>query len=627
MPLSPQAQALLRQGQAAQAKGQLKDAAAKYADVRTRDPKAFEGWHYGGMAALLLGQAGTAEELLAQAVALNPASTQTALGLGVARIAKGDPAGAETVLRDVTTRQPQLADAWHYLALALETQDQHALAVEARQRAVKLKPSFVEGWSTLGATLSTLGRHSEALVCFVKALQLDPKDARARMGRAMVLYKTHRVPAAAAEFSAVLARDPTQFEARSFRLMALNNLPDVPREQVLLEHQAYGRAAGAAVPTAWSNPPEPGRRLRVAFLSPDLREHSVAYFIEPLLRHLNPSEFEVLLYHDNAKVDAVSERMRAGAAVWRNFAGRIAEMVEPVIRADAPDILVDLTGHAGTNRLRMLARRLAPVQVTYLGYPNTTGVPAMDYRFVDAVTDPAPEADRFATEKLVRFAPTAWCYAPPEVAREVSVAPCSKGGGVVFGSFNNFPKVTDPWLRVWAQLLAQVAGARLLIKADGLGEPDVRQQVLERIAAAGLPLERVEVLPRTPDTATHLALYSRVDIALDTFPYHGTTTTCEALWMGVPVVTLAGDRHAARVGASLLTAAGHPEWVATTPDEYVRIARGLAGEPAVLQRIRGGLRDDLRRSVLMDHFGQAGRFAAALRACWTEWCAGQAGGS
>jgi protein O-GlcNAc transferase len=352
-----------------------------------------------------------------------------------------------------------------------------------------------------------------------------------------------------------------------------------------------------------------------------LRAHSCAYFLEPLLQHLDRQQFELYLYHDHFRVDAVSLRLQAQAAVWRNLVGQPGPAVEQIIRADAPDILIDLAGHTGmNNRLALFARRLAPVQVTYLGYPNTTGLPAMDYRFTDAVADPVGEADRFATERLVRFAPTAWTYAAPPDAPAVNVRPSSPDTPVTFGCFNNLAKLTDAMLAAWAKVLHGVPGSRLWLKGSGLGDRATRAGYLERFARLGLPAERITLLDRTAETASHLAMYHEVDVALDTFPYHGTTTTCEALWMGVPVVTLAGDRHMSRVGASLLTAIGHAEWIAASADDYVRIATDLALDRGRLGAIRAGLRQEITRSPLGDHRAQADLFGAALRSCWKKWC-------
>jgi predicted O-linked N-acetylglucosamine transferase (SPINDLY family) len=295
--------------------------------------------------------------------------------------------------------------------------------------------------------------------------------------------------------------------------------------------------------------------------------------------------------------------------------------VEQTIRADQPDILIDLAGHtAMTSRLPLFARHLAPVQITYLGYPNTTGLPAMGYRLVDAITDPVGEADRFATEKLVRYAPTAWSYEPPAEAPLPGPLPGTTRPGITFGCCNNPAKCTDTMLQLWHRVLQAVPGSRLLLKGSGLGEPAMRAEFLARLQQLGLRAEQIELFDRTRSTADHLAFYQAVDLAFDTHPYHGTTPTCEALWMGVPVVTLLGDRHASRVGASLLTAIGHPEWIADDTNDYIRIATELATDLPRLRQIRAALRDDLRRSVLLDHAGQAALFGAALNACWTEWC-------
>jgi len=238
----------------------------------------------------------------------------------------------------------------------------------------------------------------------------------------------------------------------------------------------------------------------------------------------------------------------------------------------------------------------------------------MDYHFVDAITDPGPEDDKYYTEKLVRFAPCAWAYQPPEAAPEPSAPPA--GSAVTFGSFNNFAKASDQTLKLWGRVLSAVPESRLLLKAHSLDDPQLGAVMAKKLDVLGIDPSRIELLGRTADVPSHLALYHRVDVALDSFPYHGTTTTCEALWMGVPVVTQLGDRHVARVSASLLTAASHPEWIAHSEDEYVSIAASLANDPGKRQILRHSLRDDLRRGPLLDHVKQTERFASALHHCW-----------
>jgi predicted O-linked N-acetylglucosamine transferase (SPINDLY family) len=275
--------------------------------------------------------------------------------------------------------------------------------------------------------------------------------------------------------------------------------------------------------------------------------------------------------------------------------------------------LIDLAGHTGLNRLPLYAKRLAPVQINYLGYPNTTGLKAMNYRFVDALTDPDERDQAVHTEKLVRFAPFAWSYQPPASAPDPVRAPHD---GVVFGSFNNPAKISSSTLALWARVLASVPSSTLLLKGQGLDHAIVRPIVETRLKAAGIDLSRVEMFGRTRQQTSHLELYQRIDIALDAFPYHGTTTTCEALWMGVPVISLRGDRHASRVGASLLTSVGHPEWIAETPDQYVEIATKLAHGPSRTTDLRQSLRGEVQHSPLLDHAAHAKAFGQALRECW-----------
>jgi protein O-GlcNAc transferase len=615
-------QSLLQSAVAHHRAGRLTEAESLYRQLRAVAPKHFDVLHLSGLVALQQSRPADAVEFLTRAHALDRKSTVCELRLGVALIAAGRPAAAEAHLRHVVAAQPDHVEAWDKLAYVLKTQDRLAEAVACHARVAALKPDDANGWCNYGLTLSLCGHSDQALQCHDRALAADPGLADARFGRAQALQQLDRLAEAVEEYGRVLAARPQYHEARSYRLLALHSLEEVSRENLWQEHQEYGRRVGGAPARAWTQAPDPGRRLRLAILSPDLRMHSCAYFLLPLLEHLDRSAFELCLYHDHFREDAVTARLRSLAAVWRNFVGQPESAVEPIIRADAPDILIDLAGHTGmTSRLPLLARRLAPVQVTYLGYPNTTGVPAMDYRFTDAVADPGDEADRLAAEKLVRFAPTAWTYQPPPDAPEAAGLPYATRGHVTFGCFNSPSKITDGMLARWKDLLEAVPGSRLRLKGQGLGEAGPRARYAERFSRVGLPADRVDLIERTPDTRSHLAHYREVDIALDTFPYHGTTTTCEALWMGVPVVSLAGDRHASRVGVSLLTAIGRPQWVASTPEDYLRIARDLAGNPAALTEEARTLRDRVRQSPLGDHAGQARRFAEALRQCWSEWCA------
>lgn len=613
-------QSLLQTALAHHRAGRLAEADTLYRQARTLAPQNLEVVLLSGLVAYQAGRAHEAVDLLGRAVRLAPRHAPAAMHYGLALLAANRPLEAERQLRHAVELQPGSSDGWDNLAFFLKTQNRLADAITCHERALALAPANAGSWYNYGLTLSLCGREQEALACHERALTADPKYAKARFGRAQALQQTHRIAEAVAEYDRFLILQPLHHEARSYRLFALQYLDGLAPERLLEEHRAFGRAVGLPTPCIAPRPADPGRRLRVAFLSPDFRAHSVAYFIEPLLRHLDRDQFEVWLYHDHFCEDDVTRRLKALASGWRNFVGQPAPAVTVAIRSDAPDLIVDLAGHTGLNRLPVLARRVAPVQVTYLGYPNTTGVPAMDYRFTDETADPSGEADAFATERLVRFSSVAWAYQPSGDAPPVAPPPSLAAGTVTFGCFNNPAKITDATLALWGRVLAAVPGSRLRLKGAGFGQPVVRARYEARLAHAGVAVSRVDLLERTPDAASHLGLYHSVDVAFDTSPYHGTTTTCEALWMGVPVVTLTGREHRSRVGTSLLTAAGHPEWCARDGDDFVRIAVALAGDPARLSAIRESLRREMTASPLLDHAGQAARFGAALRACWAAWC-------
>lgn len=619
-----QLQSLLQQGIVHHRAGRLAEALSIYTRIRSIAPRNFDALHLSGVVALQQTRTADAIDQLARALQLNPRSAPCHMRLGLAYMNDGRAQQAEPHFRAAVKLQGDFIEGWDNLAYCLKAQDRLNDALACHRRSTALNPRSAVSWYNYGLTLSVHGDVVEALACHDRALAVDPHYAKAHFGRAQSLQQLNRIPEAIAAYDCFLAREPRNFEAHSYRLFALNYLEDLPRERLFAEHAAFGRLCGSAPEREFPHDPSPDRRLRVAVLSPDLRAHSCAYFLEPLLQHLPADRFEIYLYHDHFRTDAISQRLRARAAVWRNFVGQPNAQIEPIIRADQPDLLIDLAGHTGMiSRLPLFARQVAPVQITYLGYPNTTGVPAIRHRFTDALADPEGEADAFATEQLVRFSPTAWCYRAPDGAPEVAALPCTAApdAPVTFGCFNNLGKVSATTLALWARLLDAVPGSRLILKGRGLSDAAARESWRTQFRAAGLDPERVELLDRTDGTAEHLALYHRVDIALDTFPYHGTTTTCEALWMGCPVVTLRGDRHAARVGVSLLAAIGREAWIADQPEDYVRIAAALAADRAALQQHRATMRDRLRASPLCDEQGQSHRFATALRQCWAAWCA------
>jgi predicted O-linked N-acetylglucosamine transferase (SPINDLY family) len=317
-------------------------------------------------------------------------------------------------------------------------------------------------------------------------------------------------------------------------------------------------------------------------------------------------------------------RLRDYPIAWRSTVAADDERVAAMIAQDGIDILIDLAGHTAGNRLGVFCRKPAPVQGTYCGYPNTTGIEAVDFRLTDAVADP-PGEDAFYTERLVRLDRCFLCYRPPETVPVAGPSPAGPSGAVTLGSFNALPKINDRVIRLWARVLEAIPGSRLLLKNKALTDRELGPRMLRRFAEAGIGAERIEVMGYSPSTGEHLSLYQRVDIALDTFPYNGTTTTCEALWMGVPVVTLAGDHHAGRVGTSLLGAVGLPELAAATEDGYVETVRGLSADRSRLAALRAGMRERVSRSALCDVQGLVRGVEETYRDVWRAAC-GRKGG-
>ena len=489
-------------------------------------------------------------------------------------------------------------------------------------KALELKPADSQIHANLGVALLDLGRATEAVSAFKTALELNPANAGAARNLGNAYLRQGRGAAALDSYRDALQKDPADRLTHSNLLCALNNAPEYAPAHLADLARDWWRQHGHGIQinNEFSNPVDPNRRLRVGYVSPDFRQHSVSYFFAPLLQAHNRGQVDVFCYGDVPRSDRITRRLRDQADHWRDIVGLSDGAVYEQIRNDQVDILVDLAGHTSGNRLAVFARRPAPIQVTWLGYPNTTGIPAIHYRFTDAVADPPGDADRFYSEELIRLPHGFLCYQPPDACPDVSPLPALSTGRVTFGSFNNIAKINTAVIRTWAAVLRAVPRAQLLLKSKQLGDKSVRTRLRKLFAREGILREQLEMLPFALSTSEHMAVYHRVDAALDTFPYNGTTTTCEALWMGVPVITLLGDRHAARVGASLLTRIGCPELIAATEQAYVEQAVRLASDLKTLSNRRKGLRARLRSSPLCDSAGFAAGLEDVYQQLWGKWC-------
>ena len=371
----------------------------------------------------------------------------------------------------------------------------------------------------------------------------------------------------------------------------------------------------------YSNLHDPNKRLRIGYLSSDFRAHSIAFFIEPLLIAHNRTNVEITCYANIGNPDPMTHRLRENADRWRNVWSLDDNELAGLIRNDGIDILVDLAGHTANNRLRVFATKPAPVQVTWLGYPNTTGLHEMDYRLTDEWADPTGTSDRLHTEKLIRLPHGFLCYYSLGDC-PVSESPFATNGYITFGCFNSSAKINSRILDTWCNLLTDVPNSRLLLKSKQLDSKYWQKSFFEAFKCRGIHSDRIEYRGHTSTLNEHLSTYSHVDIALDTYPYNGTTTSCEALWMGVPVVALAGDRHASRVSLSLLHQIGMDELIASTPDNYWQLAASLARDTDRLAKYRSTLRIRMSESPLTDAEGFARDIETAYRFMWRTWCEG-----
>ncbi len=524
----------------------------------------------------------------------------------------GRIAEAEAALRAGLIEQPNNPATWNDLGNILDEQGKVAEAKSSFERAIQLDPTFSAAHTNLGAHLASQGYFAAAAASHQHALNADPANTIAHINLGVAFVEQGRIESAIEAFDAALTLAPQNADAADNRLYAaLYHEPDPAT--ICAAHQAWGRTLPPAVPVPHDR--NANRRLRIGYVSPDFRRHSVAFFIEPLLANHDPAAVEVFCYADVAQPDAVTACLKASVPHWRETSGLSHAQLHQQILADGIDVLVDLAGHTKGNRLPVFAHRAAPVQVTALGYAATTGVPAMDYRLCDVGTDPPPEFDSYATETLIRLPSGLHCYAPPSAAPAVAPLPALKNGFVTYGSFNKFAKISPATIEVWAAILKTQSTARLILKSKALAEDVTRSRISSAFADHGVAPERLELIGWAGDDAAHLGLYGRIDVALDTYPYNGTTTTCEALWMGVPVLSLAGRSHAARVGASLLSRVGLTDWLCGAAAELPARAQMLT-DFKTLAELRAALRTRVAASPLCDGKSYARGIEAAYRAMW-----------
>ncbi|HKA45683.1 MAG TPA: FkbM family methyltransferase [Burkholderiales bacterium] len=563
-------------------------------------------------------------EIARSVLAAEPDNVDALQVLASTLLAQGNTGEGLACLRRSAELAPESAETQALLAGVLASAGDFSGAIDGYRHATRLRPDFVEAWASLGLLLKVLARYDEAEESCRSGLRVDARHAALRHTLSGALFEQGRVDEAVMEIRASLAIDPGAASARSDLLRMLNYAEDQNPVAVYQEHRAWGERHARPLEDGappHRNDPDARRRLRVGFVSPYFRKHAMTFFFESFVEHHDRERLEVVLYADVDQPDAYSARLQGYGASWRTTVGLDDEGLARLVRRDAVDILVDLSGHTPRNRLLAFARRPAPVQVTWNGYPNTTGMSAMNYRITDAFCDPPGATEQLHTETLVRLPEIYMTWRPPQDAPDVGPLPALDSGCVTFGSFNSCFKITPSLVALWARILAAVPGSRLLLLTIGRGAAERR--VRELFAAQGVAPDRIEILPRLSHE-DFLAAHRRADIALDAFPYHGTTTSCFSLWMGLPVVALAGATHASRVGVTLLSNIGLPQLVAQSGDEYVGIAARLASDLPGLAKLRSGLRDLMLRSPLTDGAGGARALENAFREMWSAWCRSEA---
>lgn len=600
------------------------EAIAIYESILVETPASAETWNNLGNSLQELGRFDEAMAAYRRALDINPSYFLVHNNVGNTLRRQGRYEEAVHEYQRALAAKPDFVEALNNQAVALADLGRAAEAVALYERAQQIKPDYVDPLINLGNLYRDRARPEQAIELFRQATRVAPRNPFGWNNLGCALSDQGEVREALDSFRHALSLLPDNPHAHSNLLLNLHYTGDTPPEAIAGAHRQYGARFSGTAAAPHANVPDPERALRIGYVSADFRRHSVAFFIEPVVERHDRARFEVFCYADVGRPDRLTERFRelTGNAGWRDIRGYNDARFSELVRADRIDILVDLGGHTANSRLASFAARPAPVQISYLGYPNTTGLEAIGYRLTDAVADPEG-ASPWHSEELVCLGGSFLAFRPPAGSPPVTPLPSLNGGGApfTFGSFNNMAKVSDRVVAAWAEILRRVPGSRLALKNKALGDVPARHRLQARFAAHGVGPERLWMSGAIDSLAGHLASYSFVDLGLDTFPYNGTTTTCEALWMGVPVVSYAGSSHVERVGASVLTAARLTDFIAPDLRGYIELAVATAAAPQRLAALRAALRDRLTTSPLLDEPGFTNRLETVYRQLWRRWCA------
>ena len=564
------------------------------------------------------GRLDAAREFYQRACALWPHAAPSCRNLGIVLGKLGRLEEAVAWLRQAVALQPDFAEAYQGLGAALHHLARRTEAADAYRNAIRLKPELAGAHSNLGDLLAKEGDLDAAVESYRRAIALRPDFAPAHNNLGSALSELGQLGDAVTSYRHALRLKPDFLDAQSNLLKAINYDPECAATTLLAEHRRWPDVYGpvSILGPASDHDRNPDRPLRIGYVSPDFRTHAVAYFVEPILAHHDRARVEPYGYAEVPAPDGTTARLQALVAGWRSTVGLSDAQVAEQVRRDRIDILVDLAGHTSGHRLGVFARKPAPVQVTYLGYPNTTGLETIDYLLTDAVVDP-PGGPTWSTEEPYLLPGVFCCYAPPAESPAVGPLPAARNGFVTFGSLHKLSKLNGAVLDLWCDLLDAVPSAHVLLfrnNLTGTRREEIRRHFLDR----GIASDRV-TLGHDAGTKGYLSVYHDIDVSLDVFPWCGHTTACESLWMGVPVITLLGDRHAGRMTASVLKVLGLEDWVARSTADYIAIAQRARADTAGLARLRPALRDRMRRAPLCDGRAWTAGLEAVYRTLWRRW--------
>lgn len=551
----------------------------------------------------------------------HPDNAALLASLGQVCLDQGKYEEAISLIEHSLSLDPGQAKATYNLGLCHQHLGNREDAEKFYLKTLDIEPNTVSAHNNLSGIYYTMLKYDKALKHVQKAIELDPDSALSTSNLSLIMLETGHVADSVQILRKALIQDPQLNMANSNLCMNLHYQDNIEPDEIFREHLAWAERhekPRLARQRPHSNELTPGRRLRIGYLSPDFRVHSVAFYMVPILTAHNKENVEIFCYSDNIRDDDLTDHLRGLGHHWRDTRRLKDDALAQLIRDDQIDILVDLAGHTGDNRLTLFALKPAPVQVTYLGYPDTTGLASMDYRLTDDYADPTGRTEQWHSETLMRLPNSFLCYQPPSNVPDVAPLPALKNGYITFGSFNTLSKVNNITLQLWCDVLKAVPGSHLLLKAKGLADEATQLRIRQALLALGIEDSRIELLAPESNALEHMGRYAQMDIALDTFPYHGTTTSCEAMWMGVPVLTLAGESHVSRVGVSLLSSTGHEDWIAHSRDELIAKAQSLAGDVTALTTLRQGLREQLRTTPLIDAHGFTANLEIAYRKMWLD---------